>query len=54
MYQVKIQKMNQLKQRITNTITSMDPHELQRVLLQWRTHIEMCFEQMGSHIEHII
>ena len=53
-YQVKIQNINQLKQRITNAITSINPYVLEHFLQQWRTLIEMCFQRSGSHVEHII
>ena len=54
MYQVKIQNIDQLKQRITNATTSINPHVLECVLQEWRTCTEMCFQQNGSHVEHII
>ena len=54
MYQVKIQDIKQLKQRITNAITSIHPRVLERASHQWRTHIEMRFQQNDSHVEHII
>lgn len=53
-YLVKIQNINNLKQRITNAITSINPERLEYVLQQWRTPSEMCFQHNDSHVEYIM
>ena len=50
-FQVKIQDINQLKQFITNAITSINLHVLECVLQQC---IEMRFQLNYSHVEHNI
>ena len=49
-YQVNIQNINHLKERIANAITEINPDVLRSVLQQWKTRVEMCFRQIGSHI----
>ena len=53
-YQVKIQDINHLKERITDAIRSIPSNVLMRVHQQWETRVNMCFENNGNHIEHII
>ena len=53
-YQVKIQDINHLKERITDAIRSIPSNVLIRVHQQWETRVNMCFENNGNHIEHII
>ena len=53
-YQVKIQDINHLKERITDAIRSIPSNVLMRVHQQWETRVNMCFENNGNYIEHII
>ena len=53
-YQVKIQDINHLQERITDAIRSIHSNVLMRVHQQWKTRVNMCFENNGNHIEHII
>ena len=53
-YQVKIQDINHLKERITDAIRSIPSNVLMHVHQQWETRVNMCFENNGNHIERII
>ncbi|CAM1324679.1 Uncharacterised protein r2_g3343 [Pycnogonum litorale] len=53
-YQVKIRDINHLKERIINAITSITSTVLMRVHQQWKIRINLCIQNNGTHIEHII
>ena len=53
-YQEKIRDIIHLKERITNAITSITSTVLMRAHQQWETCINMCIQNNGSHIEHIM
>jgi hypothetical protein len=53
-YQVKIQNMDHLRERIRNACARLTPDLLKRVSLEWERHICMCYQCTGAHIEHVL
>ena len=53
-YQMKIQNMDGLKERIADACTLLTPDVLKRVRHEWERRIRICYQCYGAHIEHVL
>jgi hypothetical protein len=53
-YKVKIQNMDQLKERIRDTCAWITPGVLKRVRHEWKRHILIGCQCNRAHIKHVL
>lgn len=53
-YAKKIRNLNNLQERIIEACSSITPDVLMRVHADWKNRLQLCLQENGSHIEHIL
>jgi len=49
---VKVNNVDELRQRIQIVCDELDQRIIVKVIKQWRTHLRACVEAKGGHFEH--
>ena len=53
-YKVKVNSVDELRQRIQTVWDELDQRIIDKAIKQWRTRLRACVEAKGGHIEHIL
>ena len=53
-YEVEIQNMDHLKERIRDACARITPDVLKRVRHEWERRMRMCCKCNGAHTEHVL
>jgi len=51
-YKVKVNNVDELRQRIQTVWDELDPRITDKTIKQWRIRLRACVEAKGGHFEH--
>jgi len=49
---VKVNDVDELRQRIQTVWDELDQHIIDKAIKQWHTHLRACVQAKGGHFEH--